>query len=80
MRDFEQVGKEVLKGTDAKKLNEVANSADGKKIASMLDAKAVERAAKSGDTAALQEILSRVLNTDEGKRLAQSISGIIGKK
>ena len=32
-----------------------------------------ERAAKSGDTAALKNILSQVLSTDEGKRLAEKL-------
>jgi len=78
MQNFEKLGKDILKGADTKKLNAVANSEDGKKITKMLDAKAVERAAKSGDTAALQNILSQILSTDEGKRLAQSISDIVG--
>ena len=38
----------------------------------MIDPDAIERAAKSGDGAALQSILKDVLGTDEGRRLAES--------
>ena len=46
---------------------------DGKRLGSMIDSKAVERAARSGDTAAMQDILQQVLGTAEGRRLAESI-------
>ena len=39
----------------------------------MVDQDKLERAAKSGDTAALKDILSQVLSTDEGKRLAEKL-------
>ena len=39
----------------------------------MLDPKAVEKAAVSGDADALRGILSQVLGTDEGKRLAEKL-------
>ena len=39
----------------------------------MIDPDAIERAAKSGDGAALQSILKDVLGTAEGRRLAESV-------
>ena len=51
----------------------LADSAEGRAVSRMLDPAAVEKAAQSGDTAALQSILSDVLSTDEGKRLAERL-------
>ena len=39
-----------------------------------LDAEAVEKAARSGDAAALQSILTQVLATEEGRALAEQLS------
>lgn len=72
--DFEKVGKELQKSGKADKVvKSLANSEEAKRLSSMLDTKAVENAAKSGDAAALKGILKQVLDTDEGKRLAQML-------
>ncbi len=73
MRDLESVGKELDRLGKTQKLKSIAESADGQKIGRMLDPKAVEKAAKSGDTDALRGILGQVLSTDEGRRLAESL-------
>ena len=50
---------------------------DGRKLEGMLDVAEVERAAQSGDQAALRQILTRVLSTDEGKRLAEQLKKVM---
>lgn len=73
MQNLERINEQLKKSGKAEKLKSLADSEDGKALSRMLDAEAVERAAKNGDAAALQSILSSVLNTDEGRRLAESI-------
>ena len=57
----------------ADKIKAIADSADGQRLASRLDAQKVEQAAKSGDSEALRGILLEVLGTGEGKRLAEQL-------
>ncbi len=73
MLDLERVNAEIEKSGKKDRLKSLADSAEGRAVSRMLDPAAVEKAAKSGDTAALQSILSDVLNTDEGKRLAERL-------
>ncbi len=73
MQNLEKINEQLKKSGRADKLKSIAESEDGKALSRMLDAGAVEQAAKSGDTAALQSILNAVLGTDEGRRLAESI-------
>jgi hypothetical protein len=73
MRDLESVGKELDRLGKTQKLKSIADSEDGQRIGRMLDQKALEKAARSGDTQALRGILSQVLGTDEGKRLAENL-------
>ena len=73
MRDLESVGKELDRLGKTQKLKDIAESADGQKIGRMVDPKALEKAAVSGDAQALRGILSQVLGTDKGRRLAESL-------
>ena len=73
MKDLEKLGAEFNKSGKGEKLKSIADSAEGKAISRMVDSARVEQAAKSGDTAALRDILSQVLSTDEGKRLAEKL-------
>lgn len=73
MKDLEKLGEELSRSGKSDKLKSLADSADGKAIGRMVDSAEVERAAKAGDMAALKGILSQVLSTDEGKRLAESL-------
>ena len=73
MLDLERVNAEIEKSGKKDRLKSLAGSAEGRAVSRMLDPAAVEKAAKSGDTAALQSILSDVLSTDEGKRLAERL-------
>lgn len=73
VKDLEKLGQELQKRGKTDKLKSLADSADGQAIGRMLDPAEVERAARSGDAAALQSILTQVLNTAEGRRLAESL-------
>lgn len=73
MLDLERVNAEIEKSGKKDRLKSLADSAEGRAVSRMLDPAAVEKAAKSGDTAALQSILSDILSTDEGKRLAERL-------
>jgi len=73
MQNFENIGRELQKQGKTDKLRSLAESADGQRLLGIIDASAVERAAKSGDSAALRDIMSRVLSTAEGQRLAESV-------
>ena len=68
--DFAQLKREL----EAKAaLRAAAQSEAGQKLMQSVDGAGVERAVKSGDTAALKSILSQVLSTPEGKALAQQV-------
>ncbi len=73
MQNFENIGRELERRGKTEGIRKIAESADGQSLSRMIDASAVEQAAKSGDTEALKNMVSKVLSTDEGKRLAQSL-------
>lgn len=73
MLDLERINAEIEKSGKKEKLKSLAADADGVAVSRMLDPASVEKAAKSGDTAALKSILSQVLGTEEGKRLAEKL-------
>ena len=68
--DFAELKREL---ESKKALKAAAQSEAGQKLLQQVDSAEVERAAKSGDAAALKSILSRVLSTPEGKELAQQV-------
>lgn len=73
MRGFENIGRELERQGKADGIKRLAESEDGMKVSRMIDAAAIENAAKIGDSAALRSILGSVLSTEEGKRLAESV-------
>lgn len=73
MQDLEKLEQELRRKGKAEGIRALAESADGQRLGQMIDGGAVERAVKSGDSAALQQILRTVLGTDEGRRLAESL-------
>jgi len=73
MQNFEQLGRELERRGKTKELRALAESEDGARLSAMLDADALSKAAKSGDSAALRRILGGALRTEEGKRLAENI-------
>ena len=78
MRNFEELGRELERRGKTRELRALAESEDGAKLAAMLDADALNRAAKSGDGEALRTMLGTLLATNEGKRLAEGIRKMMG--
>lgn len=77
MNRFEDIGRELEKRGKADKIKQLADSEDGRRLSKLIDQKAIEAAARKGDSAALSGILSQVLSTDEGKRLAASLQQLM---
>ena len=73
MQNFEQIGRELQRRGKTEQIRQLAESEDGAKLARLVDANAVEQAARSGDGEALKAILSSVLNTREVRRLAEDV-------
>ena len=73
MKDLDKLGNELKKSGKSEALMKLAESPDGKAVGRLVDAESVRKAAKSGDMAALQDILRGVLSTDEGKRLDEGL-------
>ena len=62
-----------LSGVDAEKLKSVLASGGAEKLSKIVDPKAVEAAAQRGDSAALARMISKLLTTEEGRRLAAQL-------
>ena len=73
MQNFEQLGKELERRGKTEEMKRLADSEDGKRLAGMIDPSRIEQAARSGDTETLRRMLSTVLSTREGKRLAENV-------
>lgn len=73
MQNFEQLGKELERRGKAEDIKRLAESDDGLKLAGMIDSQRLEQAARSGDAETLRALLSSVLQTQEGKRLAENV-------
>lgn len=73
MNNFSELEKQLRGNPNAERLMKAADCAEGRRITQSLDPAAVERAAKNGDTAALQSILAQVMSTPDGKALAQKL-------
>ena len=73
MKNFEDLGRELERRGKTDEIKRIAESEDGQRLGRMVNSADIERAAKSGDSAALQDMLRRVLSTDEGRRLAENV-------
>ena len=80
MPDFEKLSRDLERSGNMDALRQIADSPEGRRLSSMLDGKAIEDAARSGDTQMLQDVLKKVLGTGEGKALARKLQDVMGKK
>ena len=64
MKDLDALKQELARDGRLKRLQAIADSTDGQKI---------EQAARTGDTELLRQILTQVLSTDAGQRLAGKV-------
>ena len=79
MQNFELLGKEPERRGKTEAVKKLAESPEGKSLAAMIDPQAVEQAARSGDADALRQLLSTVLSTREGQRLAENVRKMMEK-
>lgn len=79
MQKFSDVSRELEKRGKTNDIKRLAESADGQKLGQMVDSKQIERAAASGDSEAIRNILSSVLSTEEGRRLAENVRRMMEK-
>ena len=79
MQDFEQLRRELERQGKAEKLRALADSAEGQRVGKMVDPEKLSEAARTGDAAALKEMLSRVLGTAEGRALAENVRKMMEK-
>ena len=79
MQNFEQLGAELARRGKTGELRALAESEDGARLASMIDAGRLEQAARSGDSETMRVMLASVLRTEEGRRLAENIQKLMGR-
>ena len=73
MKDLDALKQELARDGRLKRLQAIADSTDGQRFADALDAQKLEQAARTGDTELLRQILTQVLSTDAGQRLAGKV-------
>ena len=73
MKDLDALKQELARDGRLKRLQAIAESTDGQRFADALDAQKIEQAARTGDTELLRQILTQVLSTDAGQRLAGKV-------
>ena len=73
MKDLDALKQELARDGRLKRLQAIADSTDGQRFADALDAQKIEQAARAGDTELLRQILTQVLSTDAGQRLAGKV-------
>ena len=78
VNSFEDVGQELMRRGKTDDIKRLAESEDGQKISRMVDAEKLRQAAGSGNSKTIHELLSAVLSTDEGKRLAENVRKMLG--
>ena len=64
MKDLDALKNQLARDGRLQRLQEIADSTDGQKL---------EQAARAGDTETLRQILTQVLSTDTGQRLAGKV-------
>lgn len=79
MQELKRLQQELEKQGKAADLQAIADSPAGQRLGKMLDGKAVEQAARSGDAVALREIVQQVMSTKEGKDLANRLEKLMGR-
>ena len=73
MKDLDALKQDLARDGRLQWLQAIADSTDGQRLADALDAQKIEQAARAGDTETLRQILTQVLSTDTGQRLAGKV-------
>lgn len=77
--DIRAAEKMLRESGKAQELMNAVTAEEGRRLESLIDKDAVRAAVAEGDPAKLAETLRAVLNTGEGRVLAEKISGIMKK-
>ena len=77
MQDLESIGRELQRRGKTEEVRRLAESQDGQRLSRMLDGQALAQAAQGGDGEQLRRMLSQVLSTREGQRLAERIQKLM---
>ncbi len=73
MRDLREKARELERGEKGEALRALAASAEARRVGALLDAQAVEKAVGTGDAEAMRKLLGTLLQTEEGRRLAENV-------
>lgn len=86
-KDLQRAADKFLSGEDGKRIagkrseiERLAASSDGERVKAMLQQSGFEDAVRRGDTAALRDALSGVMNTDSGRQLVGKLRELMGRK
>ena len=71
--DLEKAARDLMNGKNGAALQKITESDQGAALVKKFDGAAIERAAKSGDSAALSMLLKQVLSTPEGASFAAQV-------
>ena len=77
--DIRAAEKMLRESGKAQELMNAVTAEEGRRLESLIDKDAVRAAVAEGDPTKLAETLRAVLNTGEGRALAEKISGIMKK-
>ena len=85
-QELENMAASLLDGERAEALRQnagdirkLAESRDGQKVRALLgDEKQVAKALEQGDTEELRRLMTKVLSSEEGSRLAKQLMGLMG--
>lgn len=77
--DAEKLARELERDGRGEALRRLGSSPAGKKLESMIDGAALQKAFRSGDAAALKKMLGELLATPEGRALAEDVGRIIDR-
>ena len=73
MMDMEQAADRLRNGKNGEALRRLTESEAGAALAERFDGRAVERAARAGDTETLAQLMRDILSTPEGARFAEQV-------
>lgn len=79
MNEIDKIKKELLNNENTKKVEKLAGTDEAKRISKMINVDDLKKAATNGDKDALQNILGKVLSSEDGKKLVQKIGENFGK-
>ena len=77
MQDLNKLSEELRRSGQAERLKTLAASADGQKLGRMLDRTALTDAIRRGDGEALRAAVTRLMATEEGRRMNEEIEKLL---